>query len=61
MTFKKGNYEMKYTIGDEVRYIHTGQIGTIVGIVYYDGTDDVYLYHVLIDGFEYSVEPEELS
>ena len=47
---------MNYTVGDEVRYALTGQYGIVTEV---DEINQV--YHVEIDGREYSVKEEELN
>lgn len=49
------------TIGDEVRYAATGQMGIIKGIIYYHGTNEIFMYEVEFDGVVYSVEEIELN
>lgn len=50
-----------YTVGDEVRYAKTGQMGIVKNVIYYEGTDEVFIYEVEIDGILYSVEENELN
>ena len=47
---------MNYTVGDEVRYAHTGQFGIVKEVNEISQT-----YMVEINGVEYSVTEEELN
>lgn len=47
---------MQYTVGEQVRYIRTGQIGTVTEV---DVINEVYT--VNINGIDYSIKENELN